>query len=117
MISEMSRTLSLPTPPSGIISYPHTHLRAHLATIHRQYKPLELDDSTLITSSFVLQVVNLLDDECEDELKALLKDNYGMDEESVSPYRLIFFFAFKRFFYLQSSNNMSLTSCTSTEVI
>jgi hypothetical protein len=70
---------------------PHPHLRAQLGSIHRQYKPpesyeaeSELDDSSRIASSFVEQVVRLLEEEREDDLKALLKDNYRMDDDSVS---------------------------------
>ena len=93
----MSRTLSLPT-PSTYVSHPteavsklsNPHIRAQLGTIHRQYKPLENfesetdDDSSRVSPLFVQKVVDYLDEEREDELKALLKDTYGMDEDAVS---------------------------------
>jgi len=69
--------------------FPHT--RAQLSSIARQHKPLdnydtdaEGDDFGRVTSSFVSKVVALLDNEHEDELKALLKDTYAMDDETVS---------------------------------
>jgi len=70
--------------------FPHIHLRAQLGSIHRLYKPLETydsdaeDDSTRVSSSLVQQVVSLLEDEKEDELKALLRDTYEMDPDTVS---------------------------------
>jgi hypothetical protein len=102
----MSRTLSLPsiisydpsTKSTGMLSptnlsghkFPHT--RAQLSAIARQNKPLDCYDSdadgdeySRVSSSFVMKVVALLDEEHEDELKTLLKGTYGMDDETVSP--------------------------------
>jgi hypothetical protein len=93
----MSRTLSLPSPStfdSGseetLSRLPHSHLRAQLGCIHRQYKPLdsygierETDDSGRVSPSFVQQVVTLLEEEHEDELKTLLQHTYAMDDEAV----------------------------------
>lgn len=69
--------------------FPHT--RAQLSAIARQHKPLdnydgdaELDDSNRIPPAFLNQIVALLVDEREDELKILLKQTYPMDDESVS---------------------------------
>jgi hypothetical protein len=97
----MSRTLSLPTivtydnghlsdsDPAPNYKFPHT--RAQLSAIARQHKPLESydadndgDEYGRISSSLVSKVVTLLDEEQEDELKTLLKDTYGMDDEAVS---------------------------------
>ncbi|KAJ6591848.1 hypothetical protein DFH09DRAFT_1259352 [Mycena vulgaris] len=68
--------------------FPHT--RAQLSAIARQYKPLpsdvydgEPDDDTRVSGEFVEQIVRLLVDEREDELKALLKSAYGMDDEMI----------------------------------
>jgi hemerythrin-like domain-containing protein len=95
----MSQTFSLLAPSSinsGALAedrqkIPHIHLRAQLGSIHRQYKPLEtydtesgVDDVGGVASSFVQQVVSHLEEEEEEELKALLKDTYAMDEDSVS---------------------------------
>lgn len=69
--------------------YPHT--RAQLSAIARQYKSLETYDNSTdpdefnrVSSSWVNRVVVLLADEQEEELKALLKRTYGMDDEAVS---------------------------------
>lgn len=99
----MSRTLSLPTTfDSGEVSdsgslldfglpptkFPHT--RAQLASIARQHRSdgydtdAEGDDLGRVDSSFVTRVVSLLDQEREDELKALLQQTYDADEETVS---------------------------------
>ncbi|EMD39041.1 hypothetical protein CERSUDRAFT_81811 [Gelatoporia subvermispora B] len=66
--------------------FPHT--RSQLVVIARHYKPndvydsdIDSDESGRITSSFVSQVANLLDSEQEEELKALLKENFGDIEE------------------------------------
>jgi hypothetical protein len=74
--------------PKGMGKFPHT--RAQLSAIARQYKPLENYDSDAegeefnrVPQSIVNEVVSLLADEREDELKALLKMNYAMDDESV----------------------------------
>ena len=66
------------------------HIRAQLAAIARQHKDaseIELDDETgaRIPSEFVHKIVESLDSEREDELKALLTETYPtMDRESVS---------------------------------
>ena len=64
--------------------FPHT--RAQLAAIARQFKlddsESELDDNRL-PQSFVNQIVSLLVDEKEDELKILLKTTFTMDDDSV----------------------------------
>lgn len=66
------------------------HIRAQLAAIARQHKDpsgIELDDETgaRIPSEFVHKVVESLDNEREDELKALLTETHpSMDSESVS---------------------------------
>ena len=92
-------TLSLPS-PSPFSASPgrhdtsagtHPHLRAQLGSIHRQFKTLEnheldtnVDDAVnRISLSFVQQVVRLLENEHEDELKALLQETYAMDDETV----------------------------------
>lgn len=73
---------------SPMPKFPHT--RAQLSAIARQHKPLDNYDSdadgedfSRISSSLVNKVVLLLVDEQEDELKALLKATYGMDDETV----------------------------------
>lgn len=66
------------------------HIRAQLAAIARQHKEsneIELDDETgaRIPSEFVHKVVESLENEHEDQLKALLTETYpSMDGESVS---------------------------------
>ena len=64
--------------------FPHT--RAQLAAVARQFKlddsESESDDNRL-PPSFVNQIVSLLVDEKEDELKILLKNTFAMDEDSV----------------------------------
>ncbi|KAG6890301.1 hypothetical protein C0995_009507 [Termitomyces sp. Mi166 len=69
-----------------IPKFPHT--RAQLSAIARQHKPLETydgpDEFNRVSSSFVNRVVALLVDEQEEELKALLKSTYGVDDETVS---------------------------------
>jgi len=66
------------------------HIRAQLAAIARQHKEsseIELDDETgaRIPSEFVHKVVESLDNEHEDQLKALLIETHpSMDSESVS---------------------------------
>lgn len=66
------------------------HIRAQLAAIARQHKEsseIELDDETgiRIPSDFLHKVVESLDNEREDELKALLTETHPtMDSESVS---------------------------------
>ena len=66
------------------------HIRAQLAAIARQHKEggeIELDDETgaRIPAEFVHKVLESLDNEHEDQLKALLTETYpSMDNESVS---------------------------------
>lgn len=78
-------TTDYPQPPQRF-----PHIRAQLAAITRQHKEsgeIELDDETgaRIPSEFLHKVVQSLDNEREDELKALLTENYPtMDSESVS---------------------------------
>lgn len=66
------------------------HIRAQLAAIARQHKEsgeIELDDETgaRIPTEFVHKVLECLDNEHEDQLKALLTETYpSMDSESVS---------------------------------
>ncbi|KAF5383536.1 hypothetical protein D9615_003698 [Tricholomella constricta] len=68
--------------------FPHT--RAQLSAIARQHKPLDNydsdadgDDFNRVSSSFVNRIAALLADEQEDELKTLLKNTYGMDDETL----------------------------------
>jgi hypothetical protein len=76
--------------PDQTAQFPHT--RALLAHIYRQHKPpdsydsdAEGDDLTKVPSVFVTRVVSLLDQEHEDDLKALLRDHYtGIDDDVVS---------------------------------
>jgi hypothetical protein len=101
----MSRTLSLPiisSFDSGNISdassadgsapprFPHT--RAQLSALARQYKPPETydsdaegDDFGRVSSFFVAQIVGLIEEDREDELKSLLKETYTMEDETVCP--------------------------------
>lgn len=66
------------------------HIRAQLAAIARQHKEsgeIELDDDTgaRIPAEFVHKILECLDNEHEDQLKALLTETYpSMDSESVS---------------------------------
>ncbi|KDR67921.1 hypothetical protein GALMADRAFT_257406 [Galerina marginata CBS 339.88] len=70
---------------SGVGKFPHT--RAQLSAIARQYKTYETDaetdDYTRVPPRLVNEVVSLLIDEREDDLKALLKSTYGIDDETV----------------------------------
>ncbi|KAF8074760.1 hypothetical protein FPV67DRAFT_1407991 [Lyophyllum atratum] len=75
-------------PSSLMPKFPHT--RAQLSAIARQHKPLDNYDSDAdsdefnrVPSSLVNRVAALLADEQEDELKALLKGTYGMDDETL----------------------------------
>lgn len=85
--------------------YPHT--RAQLSYFARQYKPayassghdshdngdmdnLHSNEAELkqgVSQALVNEVVSLLGEEKDEELKALLKENYGMDDESVVAFR------------------------------
>lgn len=76
-------------PPVGMGKFPH--IRAQLSAIARQYKPLEnydsdaeTDEYNKVPNSLVSEVVSLLVDEREDELKVLLKTSFSMDDDSVS---------------------------------
>lgn len=66
------------------------HTRAQLVAIARQYKPLPTDgydpdpDDVRVPQKLVEQVVQLLRDEQEDELKELLKSTYDLDDETVN---------------------------------
>ncbi|KAJ7257898.1 hypothetical protein B0H12DRAFT_1110524 [Mycena haematopus] len=68
---------------------PFSHTRAQLIAIARQYKPLPTDgydpdpDDVRVPPKLVEQVVQLLRNEQEDELKELLKSTYDLDEETV----------------------------------
>jgi hypothetical protein len=68
---------------------PFPHTRAQLVAIARQYKPLPTDaydpdpDDMRVPTELVEQVVSLLHDEQEDDLKSLLKAAYGLDDETV----------------------------------
>ena len=81
----ITSTTDYPQPPQRF-----PHIRAQLAAIARQHKEsgeIELDDETgaRIPSEFVHRVVESLDSESEDQLKALLTETYSsMDSESVS---------------------------------
>ncbi|KAF8159765.1 hypothetical protein B0H34DRAFT_417010 [Crassisporium funariophilum] len=81
-------TNHLQQPPSSSGKFPHT--RAQLSAIARQYKPLESydsdaenDDFNRVPYSLVNEIVSLLVEEKEDELKVVLKATYTMDDESV----------------------------------
>ncbi|KAF8199165.1 hypothetical protein BJ912DRAFT_951130 [Pholiota molesta] len=72
----------------GVGKFPHT--RAQLSAFARQYKPAEAyesdaeqDEYGRVPQSLVNEVVSLLVEEREDELKGLLKRTYLMDEESI----------------------------------
>jgi len=78
-------TLSTNAPDIHTLNkFPHT--RAQLAALARQYKPLDSDSGSLdhVEQRLVNQVVSLLADEREDDLKELLQQVYGLDDESVS---------------------------------
>jgi hypothetical protein len=96
----MSQTLTLPSFDCGDISdsgspsepsatkFPHT--RAQLSAIAKQHRLLdtydndgETEDHARLDSSYVTKVVGLLDQEHEDELKALLKETYNVDDDTV----------------------------------
>ncbi|KAJ7224486.1 hypothetical protein GGX14DRAFT_425905 [Mycena pura] len=72
-------------------SRPFPHTRAQLVAIARQFKPLPIDaydpepddDFQRVPSELVDQVVSLLREEQEDELKTVLKNTYGMDDDMV----------------------------------
>ncbi|KAF5361727.1 hypothetical protein D9756_002570 [Leucocoprinus leucothites] len=71
-------------------SFKFPHTRAQLSAIARQCKPGEpyetepdADDLNRVPSSLVNKVVSLLVDEKEDDLKALLKETYDLDDDTV----------------------------------
>lgn len=91
----------------GGVKFPHT--RAQLTFIARHYKPLdphpqyeggaddEVDnendtENEKVTQQVVNQVVRLLGDEREDELKGLLKRQFGVDGDSVCLFLSFFLF-------------------------
>jgi hypothetical protein len=101
--STRSKGSSAPT-SSTFNKYPHT--RAQLSYIARQYKPsassgydnndngdadnnLSSNEAELngnkqgVSQALVNEAVSLLGEEKDEELKALLKETYGMDDESV----------------------------------
>ncbi|TFK51697.1 hypothetical protein OE88DRAFT_1658280 [Heliocybe sulcata] len=66
--------------------FPHT--RAQLSAIARSYKPIdnydsdaEGDELARVNSDLVGKVVGALDEEDEDDLKTLLKEAFGIDDE------------------------------------
>ncbi|KAJ3520629.1 hypothetical protein NMY22_g12664 [Coprinellus aureogranulatus] len=73
---------------SAAAKFPHT--RAQLAELARQYKPQaddeDTEDAQRVPASHVVTVANLLLDEKEDELKRLLRETYGMDDDTVGGY-------------------------------
>ncbi|KAJ8522707.1 hypothetical protein ONZ45_g711 [Pleurotus djamor] len=91
----MSLALSAPVDINGADSgsqdtkFPHT--RAQLSLIARQSKSsidnydsdAEGDELNRVSSSLVLKVAALLNNEQEDQLKKLLKDNFGTDDDTV----------------------------------
>ncbi len=92
--------LSLPEDPGNLSDFgehnnaltqprfPHT--RAQLSALSRQSKPIDGFESDIdgeeirrVSSSLVNQVVALLVEEREDELKALVKESFSLDDETV----------------------------------
>lgn len=68
--------------------FPHT--KAQLSLIARQSKSpdsydsdAEGDDQNRVSSNLASKVVYYLDNELEDDLKKLLKDSFGLDDETV----------------------------------
>lgn len=75
---------SLPHQEPPVAKFPHT--RAQLAALARQFKPLdnyESDGDDRVPPRLLNQVISLLIDEREDELKTLLKAAFSVDEDSV----------------------------------
>ncbi|KAF9078160.1 hypothetical protein BDP27DRAFT_1356852 [Rhodocollybia butyracea] len=85
----LSNTDAAFIPQTSTHKFPHT--RAQLAAFSRQYKASDSYDSDAeggdelakVPSAFLTRVVSLLVDEREDELKELMKDTYGMDDQTV----------------------------------
>ncbi|THU88689.1 hypothetical protein K435DRAFT_679335 [Dendrothele bispora CBS 962.96] len=80
------------TDPAFVSSAQHKfpHTRAQLAAFSRQYKSsdghesdVEGDELSRVPVSLLNNVVALLTDEREDELKVLLKDTYNIDDQSI----------------------------------
>jgi hypothetical protein len=71
--------------PEPSPKFPHT--RAQLAAIARQYKPLDNydpdEDAKLVSSALLQSVVSLVVDENEDDLRALLKSSFIIDDDMV----------------------------------
>ncbi|KDQ61625.1 hypothetical protein JAAARDRAFT_31100 [Jaapia argillacea MUCL 33604] len=104
--------LAIPAPPSNIEfgnfseagSFPGNesssasrflHTRAQLSAIARLYKPtdsydsdVEGDDYSRVSPSLVSRVVGHLDEEREDDLKVLLKETFGMDDDQLEQHVL-----------------------------
>lgn len=77
--------------PNPSFKFPHT--RAQLAAIARQHKLADTnepetdpDELNRVPTSLVNKVVSLLVDENEDEVKALLKETFDVDHETVSTF-------------------------------
>ena len=107
----MSTTTILSTSLHSTGKFPHT--RAQLSAIARQFKPQDLDDTDLepddynrVPQSFVNQIVSLLVDEKEDDLKILLKSTFAMDDDSV---RCVLFPCINRLLCTHRLNKMSWT--------
>ncbi|KXN81524.1 Zinc finger CCCH domain-containing protein 6 [Leucoagaricus sp. SymC.cos] len=70
-------------------SFKFPHTRAQLSAVARQHKQGEYpgepdaEDLSRVPSTLVNKVVSLLVDENEDELKALLKEQFDLDDETV----------------------------------
>ena len=89
----VSSELRDPSIPTQAPKFPHT--RAQLSAILREYKPLdpalstdsdaENDYQIQANPTLVKQVVALLEEEKEDELKTLLREHFRMDDETVGP--------------------------------
>ncbi|KAF4610657.1 hypothetical protein D9613_006786 [Agrocybe pediades] len=86
-MSTYDNTLSTNAPDNlTLTKFPHT--RAQLAALARQYKP-PLDNesgnagSDQVEQRLVNQVVSLLSEEREDEMKRLLQDVYGLEDDTV----------------------------------
>lgn len=63
------------------------HTRAYLSHLSREYQLVGslADDSSSETDALVKKTVQLLDDEDEDGLKALIAQTYSIDPSAVSP--------------------------------
>ncbi|TDL23715.1 hypothetical protein BD410DRAFT_746479 [Rickenella mellea] len=87
-----SLTIHSPFPDNPPTKFPHT--KAQLSAIAKEYKPVESsgtdsdDDSPHVSSALVKQVVGLLADDNEDQLKELLKDHFNIDDDAVDQHVL-----------------------------